>query len=74
MQANAAKALQTVDFMAIAQKTGFENLWLLFDTYLDAVSQECTDLTLSEWRDTLAAADVFTPSHCFKLVESLRID
>jgi len=74
MQANAAKALQTVDFMAIAQKTGFENLWLLFDTYLDAVSQECTDLTLEKWKGKLASADVFTFSHCFKLSENLRID
>jgi glyoxylase-like metal-dependent hydrolase (beta-lactamase superfamily II) len=28
---NAARALQTVDFFAIAQQTGFENPWLLFD-------------------------------------------
>ena len=46
MQANAAQALQTIDFSAIAEQTGFENLWLLFDTYLGAVAQECADLTL----------------------------
>jgi len=74
MQANAAQALQTVDFNAIAADVGYENLWLLFDTYLDAVSQECTDLTLAKWKGRLAAADVFTSSHCFKLSESLRID
>ena len=60
--------------MTIAQQTGFENSWLLFDTYLDAVAQECTDLTLTKWKERLAGADVFTSSHCFKLVESLRID
>jgi len=74
MQANAAKALQTVDFGAIAEEVGYSNIWLLFDTYLDAVAQECTDLTLAEWTDRLAGADVFTFSHCFKLSESLRID
>jgi len=74
MQANAAEALQTVDFNAIAADVGYGNLWLLFDTYLDAVSEECNKLTLAKWESKLAAADVFTPSHCFKLVESLRID
>ena len=74
MQANAAQALQTVDFFAIAQETGFENPWLLFDTYLDAVAQECARLTLPKWQDQLGAADIWTVEHCFKLAESLRID
>ncbi len=74
MQANAAQALQTVDFAAIAEQTGFENLWLLFDTYLTAVAQECADLTLEKWAGRLGAADVFTESHCFRLMESLRIN
>jgi glyoxylase-like metal-dependent hydrolase (beta-lactamase superfamily II) len=74
MRANAAQALQTVDFFAIAQETGFENLWLLFDTYLDAVSEECAQLTLDSWAGRLGGAEVFTASHCFRLVESLRIN
>lgn len=74
MQANAAKALQTVDFMAVAEKTGFENPWLLFGTYLDDVAQECVKLTLTKWNDRLGGADLFTASHCARLVESLRID
>lgn len=74
MQANAATALQTVDFFAIAEKVGFENQWLLFDTYLNTLSKECTALTLPDWNGKLAAVDIFTNSHCFKLIESLRID
>jgi len=74
VQANAAQALQTVDFSAIAQETGFENPWLLFDTYLSTVAQECTDLTLPKWTDRLGGADVFSFSHCFKFLHSLRID
>ena len=58
MQANTAQALQTVDFFAIAQETGFENPWLLFDTYLGAVAQECAKLTLPKWQDQLGAADI----------------
>jgi len=74
MQANAATALQTVDFNAIAQEVGFENPWLLFDTYLNAVGEECARLTEEKWLGVLGAVDVFTQSHCDKLIESLRID
>jgi len=73
-QANAAMALQTVDFNAIAAEIGFSNPWLLFDTYLDAVGEECARLTEEEWVGKLAAVDVFTKGHCDKLAESLRID
>lgn len=74
IQANTAQALQTVDFFAIAQETGFQNAWLLFDTYLDTVAQVCTDLTLPEWGNRLGNADVFTFDHCWVMAESLRID
>ena len=74
VQTNAAAALQSVDFSAIAQQTGFENQWLLFDTYLDSVAQECTNSTLEKWGDRLGGADVFTFDHCMVMGESLRID
>ena len=74
IQNNAVQALQTVDFFAIAQQTGFENQWLLFDTYLGAVEDECAALTEPDWIDRLGAVDVFTASHCARIIESLRID
>lgn len=74
MQANAAKALQTVDFMAIALQTGFENPWLLFGTYLGAVEEECAALTAEKWTEVLGGSDLFSASHCARLLESLRID
>ena len=74
VRANAQKALQTVDFMAIAKETGFENSWLLFDRYLNAVAKACADLTVPKWRGRLGGADVWTQSHCFVMAESLRID
>jgi hypothetical protein len=74
IQSNAAQALQTVDFFAVAKETGFENPWLLFDTYLDTVAHECEELTLTKWIDQLGGADVWTFDHCFQIVESLRID
>lgn len=74
MQANAVKALQTVDFMAIAEKVGFANPWLLFSTYLNDVSGTCADLTQAKWVDRLGGVDIFTESHCFQLIENLRVN
>jgi hypothetical protein len=74
VRANAGKALKTVDFMAIARETGFENQWLLFDRYFAAVAKACADMTVPKWRDRLGAADVWTQSHCLVMAESLRID
>ncbi len=74
IQQNAATALQQVDFFAIAQETGFENQWLLFSTYLDAVAQACADLTIAQWSGRLAGVDIVTFDHCWSAMESLRID
>lgn len=71
---NAAAALQEVDFFAIAQETGFVNQWLLFDTYLDAVAQNCAEKTVPEWSGQLGGVDIFTFSHCYAAMESLRIE
>jgi glyoxylase-like metal-dependent hydrolase (beta-lactamase superfamily II)/DNA-binding beta-propeller fold protein YncE len=76
--ANAAQALQTVDFNAVAMETGMEHgfadLWVLFDAYLGTVADTCTELTLEQWGDKLGGAESFTESHCSKVMESLRID
>ena len=74
IQDNAAQALSTVDFFAIAAQTGFENAWLLFGTYLDAVATECTRLTNAKWTSQLGGADLFTNSHCGSVLEALRVE
>ncbi|MCH8076397.1 MAG: MBL fold metallo-hydrolase, partial [SAR324 cluster bacterium] len=74
VMANAQKALQSVNFMAIAKKTGFQNRWALFKTYLDAVAEHCAKATLAKWINVLGGADVFTFSHCWLAQEEIRID
>ena len=74
IQANAGKALQTVDFYAIAGKVGYANTALLFETYLDAVSQECSNLTEPNWIDKLGGVDVWTKDHCYKVIMAIRVD
>ena len=74
IQQSAMKFLQSVDFMAIGQEVGFENAWNLFDTYLNTVADKVTGEVTPKWLGKLAAADVFTRSHAWEIVERLRID
>jgi hypothetical protein len=48
--------------------------WLLFDVYLDAVTERCEELTLADWRGRIGAVDVFTGDQCYMAVMSVRID
>ncbi len=71
VQANTVDALQAVGIAEIAQQTGFENAWLLFDTFLNAVAQRCADATEAKWTGRLAGADVFTLDNCLKMTFSI---
>jgi hypothetical protein len=63
------------NFMSAAETVGgLENAWLVFDTYLNGVAEKVTAEVLPRWTGRLAAADVFTRSHAWEVVERLRID
>mgnify|MGYP001817964207 FL=1 len=70
----ALKALRSVALEPIAAETGFANPWLLFDSYFDALTSACEAEVVPQWTDRLAGADVFTADHCYRIIESLRID
>ena len=72
--AASSNALQSTDFLAIAGQTGFENVWLLFDTYLDELTAACEAEVVPAWSDRLAGVDIFTADHCYKMYMSMRID
>jgi len=40
----------------------FDNPWLLFSTYIDAINKQCEDEMLPKWE------------HCFTMSESGRVD
>ncbi|MFQ5968354.1 MAG: MBL fold metallo-hydrolase [Acidimicrobiia bacterium] len=64
-----------VQFMGVAEEVGgFENAWLVFDTYINAVTDKVVEDVLPRWDGKLAAADVFTRSHAWEVVERSRID
>ena len=74
IQAGALAALQSVALDPIVAETGFTNPWLLFDSYFDELVSACEAQVVPQWTDRLAGADVFTADHCYKIIESLRID
>jgi hypothetical protein len=65
----------TISFMGVAEQVGgFENAWLVFDTYLNSIADAVTAEVLPRWQGKLAAADVYTRSHAWEVVERLRLD
>ena len=75
-------ALASTDFFAVFGDIGFLdpndpsflNQWELFETYLGKVTDSATEAVLDKWLGKLGGAEVFTESHCFAMVESIRID
>jgi glyoxylase-like metal-dependent hydrolase (beta-lactamase superfamily II) len=64
-----------IQFMGVAKEVGgFENPWLIFDTYLNQVTDRVVEEVLPKWTGKLGAVDVFTRSHAWEVVERLRID
>ena len=64
-----------IQFMTVAEEVGgFENAWLVFDAYLNAVTDDVVEQVLPRWTGKLAAADVFTRSHAWEVVVRSRVD
>jgi glyoxylase-like metal-dependent hydrolase (beta-lactamase superfamily II) len=71
----ATKANQEVLFSKVAQQVGhFDNSWLLFSKYIDAVNENCTQAILPKWENRLGGARDFTSTHCFSMSEAERVD
>ncbi len=74
---NAADALASVDFSAIAGDVlvnNPNNQYAVFKNYFDAVAQTCADATEAKWAGRLAAADIWSFSNCWTMQLSLRVD
>ena len=71
----ATKANQEVLFSKVAQQVGhFDNPWLIFSKYIDAVNENCTQTMLPKWEDRLGGAREFMSTHCFSMSEAERVD
>ena len=71
----AGKANQEVLFSKIASQVGrFDNPWLIFSKYIDAVNEDCVNNMLPKWENRLGGARQFMSTHCFTMAESGRVD
>ena len=70
----AAGANQNVSFMEIATKVGFDNPWLLYSEYINAVNKQCEEEMMSKWGSRLGGAEAFMSTHCFAMTQSGRVD
>jgi hypothetical protein len=71
--ASVRTSLPTVDPTPYFQKYG-ENSWAAVKGYLDAVTDTAAAPVIDKYTGVLAAADVFTPSTTFWVMESIRLD
>jgi glyoxylase-like metal-dependent hydrolase (beta-lactamase superfamily II) len=72
--AAAKKGKETVNFGAVAGEVGFANRWLLVKTYMDRVSDVCSDTMIATWSKRLGGSHVSTPGHCWIMQEHLNIN
>ncbi len=64
-----------VTFMSAAEQAGgWANPWLIFDTYLNGVTDLVCGEVMPRWQGRLGGADVFTRTHAWEVVERLRLD
>jgi glyoxylase-like metal-dependent hydrolase (beta-lactamase superfamily II) len=71
--ASSRTALETVDPTPFFVKYG-ENTWAAVRGYLDAVTAAAATPVIEKYTGVLAAADVFTASTAFHVMQSLRLD
>jgi glyoxylase-like metal-dependent hydrolase (beta-lactamase superfamily II) len=71
----AGGANQEVQFGKVASQVGrFDNPWLIFSKYIDAVGENCVNTMLPKWENRLGGAQQFMSTHCFAMAQSGRID
>ena len=68
------KAIDTVDPGALLRRSTAENKWAALKGYLDEVTATAAAPVIEKYTGVLAAADVFTESTAFWVMESIRLD
>jgi glyoxylase-like metal-dependent hydrolase (beta-lactamase superfamily II) len=70
---NSRKAIDTVDPTPYFQKYG-ENVWAALKGYLDEIAATAAAPVIEKYTGVIAAADVFTESTTFHVMQSIRLD
>jgi hypothetical protein len=66
-------AIDTVDPMPYFEKYG-ENAWAAPKGYLDEIAATAAAPVIEKYTGVIAAADVFTESTTFQVMQSIRLD
>lgn len=71
----AGKANNEVQFSDIAKQVGrFDNPWLLYSKYIDAVDKNCVETMSSKWEGRLGGTQEFMSTHCFAMTEAGKVN
>jgi glyoxylase-like metal-dependent hydrolase (beta-lactamase superfamily II) len=70
---NSRKAIDTVDPTPYFVKYG-ENVWAALKGYLDEIAATAAAPVIEKYTGVIAAADVFTESTTFQVMQSIRLD
>jgi glyoxylase-like metal-dependent hydrolase (beta-lactamase superfamily II) len=71
----AGKANKEVQFSDIAKQVGrFDNPWLLYSKYIDAVDKNCVETMSSKWEGRLGGTQEFMSTHCFAMTEAGKVN
>lgn len=69
--ATALKSTQPGEEMDEADK---QNMWAVYDNFIDRVVVKCMNAVTPKWQSQLAGYDVFIWDQCYAMEQSLRID
>jgi len=79
--ANGKFALDRINWGLAAQAGTFDpsspnyrNYWYLWELVQGEMIDTCVERTMAKWSGRLGAVDIYTPTHCFKAIESMSID
>jgi glyoxylase-like metal-dependent hydrolase (beta-lactamase superfamily II) len=69
-------ANQNVTFGEILQKIGgpTNNVWTIFNAYLNTVDEQCANEMLPKWQHRLGGVEEFLLTQCTTMTESLRVE
>jgi hypothetical protein len=70
---NSRKAIDSVDPTRYFVKYG-ENAWAAVKAYLDEIAATAAAPVIEKYTGVIAAADVFTESTAFQVMQSIRLD
>jgi len=76
VQSNAGKALQITQppLSFTGKDNPIKEPYIPLNTYMEAVSEVCAQITLQKWGNILKAANLYTKSHCWETAMSMFID